>query len=127
MEAILKVRKDKDTAWTPLPNPKSMEYGLQDLDSEDGAGRNQQGLMFRDRVATKRKLTCQWPPMDGEKLSTILSAIEHVFFEIEFPDAKTGKRDVMTVYVGDRTSPMYTIREDGTWIWNGLSANFVER
>ena len=120
MAEVLKI----NGSW--VHDPKSMEYGLQDLDSEEGAGRNQQGLMFRDRVATKRKLTCQWPPLDATEMSKLLKAMEDVFFDVEFPDAKTGKRDTMRAYVGDRTAPMYTMH-DGKWLWSGLSANFIER
>ena len=124
MATVLEVKKDGK--WAPLPNPKSMEYALQDLDSEDGAGRNQKGLMFRDRVAVKRKLTCQWAPLNAEDMSDLLTAMKDTFFEIRFPDALTGERDSMTVYVGDRTAPMYTMHH-GVWLWSGLSANFIER
>lgn len=120
MASVLKI----EGAW--ISDPSSMEYGLQDLDSEDGAGRNQMGLMFRDRVAVKRKLTCKWPPLDADSMSTLLKAMDKVFFTIEFPDARTGKRETMTAYVGDRTAPMYTMH-GGKWLWSGLSANFIER
>ena len=36
---------------TNLPAPTVLQPGIQDLDSEEGTGRNQQGTMFRDRVA----------------------------------------------------------------------------
>lgn len=111
---------------TWVQDPSAMEYALQDLDSEQGAGRNQLGEMFRDRVATKRKLTCKWPPLGADEMSSLLKAMDNIFFQIEFPDARTGKRETMTVYVGDRTAPMYTLH-DGKWLWSGLSANFIER
>lgn len=120
MAEVLKI----NGSW--VHDPKSMEYGLQDLDSEEGAGRNQNGLMFRDRVAVKRKLTCQWPPLDAGAMATLLQSMDDVFFTVEFPDARTGRREIMTAYVGDRTAPMYTMH-DGKWLWSGLSANFIER
>lgn len=107
-------------------DPSELEYGLQDLDGEAGAGRNQQGLMFRDRVAVKRKLTCKFPPMGSQDMATLLQSMDDEFFSIEFPDARTGKRETMTAYVGDRTAPMYT-QHSGKWLWSGLSANFIER
>lgn len=120
MAEVLKI----NGTW--VHDPSSMEYALQDLDSEEGAGRNQKGEMFRDRVATKRKLTCKWPPMGAAEMSTLLTAMDDTFFEVEFPDARTGQRKTMIAYVGDRTAPMYTLY-NGEWLWSGLSANFIER
>ena len=38
--------------------PKSFQVGIQDVDGE--TGRNANGDMVRDRIATKRKLECEW-------------------------------------------------------------------
>lgn len=39
-------------------NPSSLEFQVYDLDGEEGSGRNQNGEMFRDRKAVKRKIVC---------------------------------------------------------------------
>ena len=111
-----------------IQDPSDLEYQRYDMDSEDGSGRNQQGLMLRDRVASKVKLVCKFPPLKGDDVSALLQAIDNVFFELEYPDAYTGKRRTMTCYVGDRTIPAYSIDKDtGEILWNGVSANFIER
>ena len=112
----------------PIKNPMSLQYERYDLDSEEGSGRNQDGLMFRDRKSVKVKLTCEFPPMTETEMSKFLEAIEPVFFEIEYPDARLGTRRTMTAYVGDRVTPLFKYDEAlDEWIWDSISANFIER
>ena len=111
-----------------IQDPSSMEYQRYDLDSEEGSGRNQAGEMFRDRVAVKRKLVCQFPPMHDDEISALLQAVKDEFMALEFPDPYLGMRDVMQCYVGDRTMPAYTYDyKKGMYLWEGLSMNFIER
>ncbi len=111
-----------------LPDPKSITWGLQDLDDDEGTGRGADGNMVRDRVAVKRKLTIQWGILTTTDLSFILNAIDDEFFTVKYLDAKDGKARTSTMYVGDRSAPMlmrdiYT----GEWLWQSLSANFIEQ
>jgi hypothetical protein len=111
-----------------IADPQTLTWDIYDLDSEDGAGRNQEGLMFRDRVAVKRKLNCTWPPMDDHEMSKLLKAMSDVFFTIRYPDAHDGTYREGEFYVGDRSAPMYMWNaEKGKYLWQGLSANFIER
>ena len=58
-----------------IMDPQTMTWDLYDLDTEDGAGRNQEGLMFRDCVALKRKLSCTWGPLEPEQMAELLQAM----------------------------------------------------
>ena len=122
--AILTITK-ADGTNVPLPDPSEYSWGIQDVDA-DGTGRNQNGDLFRDRVGIKRKLTISWPPMKSAPMSTLLQAVDDVFFKVKYPDAMTGSERQMTAYVGDRTAPMYSLI-DGEYQWEGLSMNFIER
>ena len=108
-----------------LPDPAQLSWSIQDVDA-DGTGRNQNGDLFRDRVAVKRKLTLSWPPLAASDMSTLLSAVTDTFFTVSYPDALTGETRSMTAYVGDRTAPMYSLI-NGVYLWNSLSMNFIER
>lgn len=119
-KTILKV----NGVW--IQDPSSLEYQRYDLDSEEGSGRNQRGEMFRDRVAVKVKLVCKFPPLYQEDMATLLQSVKDQFFTLEYPDAYEGTRKTITAYVGDRTLPMYTVR-NGKVLWEGLSMNFIER
>lgn len=127
MAAVLRIKKAGTSTWVNVvPDPYDMTVAIQDLDLETGAGRSQAGTMFRDRVAVKRKVSCKWRPMSASEMSGLLNLMTDVFFDLEYPDPLTGARKQIKVYVGDRTSPMYTMHH-GVWLWNGLEANFVEK
>lgn len=111
-----------------LPDPASMTIGIQDLDNEEGTGRNASGTYQRDRVATKIKLTIQWTPMNSDDMKDILtSAIKNSFFKCKFFNPYTGNMDVKTMYVGDRTMPVLVKLNNGDYAFQSLSANFIER
>ena len=111
-----------------IQDPSSLEYQRYDLDSEEGSGRNQKGLMFRDRVGVKRKLVCKFPPMYENEVSALLKAVQDQFFEVEFPDPYEGGRATMTAYVGDRSVPLYTYDyKKNMYLCEGVSFNFIER
>lgn len=129
--AMLRIREIGASTWTALPNPKyngGIKVGIQDLDSEaGGAGRDQSGVMHRDRVGVKRKVSCEWPPMKTSDMSKLLSLMTSQFFELEYPDTQTGQKKTGIFYVGDRNAEIYTMLSETNYLYNGLTANFVER
>lgn len=111
-----------------VADPMTLTWDLYDLDSEEGAGRSQDGLMHRDRVAVKRKLNCTWPPMEPYEMSVLLKQMDDTFFTVRYPDAHDGTYREGTFYVGDRSTPLYVWNnEKQKYMWEGLSANFIER
>jgi hypothetical protein len=111
---------------TDLPTPTALQPGIQDLDSEDGTGRNQSGTMFRDRVAVKRSVHCEWGPLTKSEMATLLSAMSSISFSLTYPDPQEGALKTITAYVGDRSTPMLMPLGDNDWMWGGLSVDFVE-
>jgi hypothetical protein len=109
-------------------NPSSLEFQVYDLDGEEGSGRNQNGEMFRDRKAVKRKIVCTFNGLTDAMASKLLKAVEPVFFFLEYPDPVENKRKTITAYVGDRTMPIF--KYDAVkkcWIWETINLNFIER
>lgn len=102
--------------------PKVFRVEIMDLDGE--SHRNARGDVLRDRIATKRKLNCEWGPLTNSQISIILKAVQGVFFAVEYPDPLTSEMRTGTFYVGDRSAPMYRF---GNTLWEGLSMNFIER
>ena len=92
--AILQINK------IDIADPMTLTWDLYDLDSEDGAGRNQEGLMFRDRVAVKRKLNCTWPPMEPFQMAALLQAMDAVFFTMRYPEPFNIEEDIYTHWAG---------------------------
>jgi hypothetical protein len=111
---------------TDLPAPTVLQPGIQDLDSEEGTGRNQAGTMFRDRVTVKRTVHCEWGVLTREEMSVVLSAMSPQSFSLTYPDPQTGSLETITAYVGDRVPAMCQVISDTDWLWSGLSVDFVE-
>ncbi|MDB8553248.1 DUF6711 family protein [Turicibacter sanguinis] len=104
--------------------PKTFSVDLEDLDGD--SYRNVLGQMTRDRIATKRKLNCEWGPLNNDQISKILTSVKGVFFMVEYPDPMEGRVLTKEFYVGTRTSPVYNW-SDGEVKWEGLKMNFIER
>lgn len=109
-----------------LPAPTALQPGIQDLDSEEGTGRNQSGTMFRDRVAVKRSIHCEWGVLTRAEMSTLLAAMSPASFELTYPDPQTGQLETITAYVGNRVPAMCMAISDTDWMWSGLSVDFIE-
>ncbi len=111
---------------TPVKSPSVFQVDIYDLDSPDTA-RNTLGEMLRDRIAVKRKLICEWPPLTMAEISPILSAVKDVYFEVTYPDPVTGNlAETKTFYVGDRQMPLWKKKGD-EYTWEGLKMNFIEK
>ncbi len=111
---------------TDLPAPVSLRVGIQDLDSEDGTGRNQTGELFRDRVTVKRTVESEWGVCTKDEMSLILNSISAVSFSLTYPDPQDGALKTINAYVGDRSVPMLIPISDSDWMWSGMSVKFVE-
>lgn len=107
-----------------LPDPSEFQVDIMDID--DDTTRNAKGDLIRNRIATKRKLICEWPALKMAQTSLILKAVKNALFEVEYPDPMEGKRLTKTFYVGDRQMPVYSVI-NGVVQWEGLSMNLVER
>lgn len=108
-----------------IATPSVCQVDIADIDGE-GANRNANGEMLRDRVAVKRKLNLEWGALEDSQISTLLKAVSSIFFTVEFPDPMEGKRLTKTFYVGDRNAPMYSCSK-GKNLWSGLKMNFIEK
>jgi len=108
-----------------VASPSIFKVDISDLDGE--SGRNARGELIRDRVAVKRKLQCEWPPLTDSQISTILKAVQSVFFQVEYPDPMEERLQTKTFYVGDRSAPMHFKDSNGQYLWQGLTMNLIER
>ena len=106
-----------------IATPKVYEPSIEDLDGE--TNRNANGDLIRDRIAVKRKLNCEWPPLTFDECSKLLNAVSDVFFNVYYPDPMTGNFETKRMYVGDRSVPALYMK-DGKMLWKGLKMNFIE-
>lgn len=99
-----------------------------DIEDVDGNSyRNAKGKTFRDRVAVKRKLNCEWGPLSMAECSTLLKAVKDEFFQVKYPDPEEGAFITKTFYVGPRSAPALVMDKNGEITWKGLTMNFIEQ
>lgn len=107
--------------------PSQLTIGIYDLDDADSSVRGSDGTLNRDRIAVKRKLEMSWNALEWEEVSSVLSAVKNVFFDVYYPDPESGTYETKTFYVGDRTMPVAIARADGSIVWLGMSLSLIER
>lgn len=108
-----------------IKTPTAMSVTVSDFDGE--TTRNAKGELIRDRIGVKRKVECEWKYLTQSQISTLLNAVQNVFFSVTFLDPKDGVL-TKTMYVGDRTAPMYRHGNGGSDVlWENLKMNFVEK
>lgn len=108
-----------------IKTPSGFTWGLQDI-SDSAAGRTQDGIMHKNRVTRKRKLSFTWAAPTPQETSAILAAFDPEYVNITYPDAKSGGNETRTFYTGDITSLMkiWTI---GQKRYDSLSFDVIER
>lgn len=107
----------------PLPSPSEYSVGVMDLSK---AERNANGLILIERIATKRKIECQWAFLTADQLQLLLTTVSPVFFSVTYPDPQTGATRTGTFYVGDRTAGMLDYF-DNVPRYKDTAMNFIER
>ncbi len=114
-----------------IKNPATIQVDLQDVHGSE-TGRVQSGDMMIDRVAggadAKRKINCTWKGLSMSEISALLQSMKKASFTLRYPDPYIGAFRTATVYVGDRSAPIFRTGATQTEdiIWESLSANFVE-
>lgn len=106
------------------PWPTSWGVGIMDLDYK--STRTTSGLMFRDRIAVKRKLTLKWDEITASQAAAICQAVKGVFVEAEYDDLETGTRQTRTFYAGDRNAEGLEFR-NGEVVWKNFTFILTER
>ncbi len=120
--SLLQILKVNDTV---LSTPAEVTWALQDISSPN-SGRTLDGVMHKDRVAQKVKLTCKWGAMPFSEASTLLKNVNsQVNFHLTYFDVMQNGLRTATFYVGDRTAPYL-------WVWDNdgyvkdVSFDFIE-
>lgn len=124
------IQVQSSTGWVSLIDPKSMKYNVYDLDSGDSTGRNLEGSMLRDRVAVKEKLELEFPPMQAQDFTTMVSLVSAPFFQCKYYSIYTGTEREVTMYVGDRSAERYytlDAENNRVQIWKDIKFNFIEQ
>lgn len=105
-----------------LPDPNSYSVSVSDIDAI--SERNAKGLLVRDRVATKRKISLGYGILKDDQLHAIMDAIAPAFFDITFPDPVLGEI-TRECYVSERPAGLKYYGDQK--LWAGVSLTITER
>ena len=108
-----------------LPCPSSCDWGLQDVSAAD-AGRTQDTIMHKNRVAQKRKLSVSWNAPDKDTASKILKAVNPEYIQVTYHDVMDNEAQTRTFYVGDRSAP-FKFWWIGNQRFESISFDLIER
>lgn len=110
------------------PDPSTFEWGLNDISGED-AGRVRDGsaTMYKELIASKRKLKLVWKGITLAQASTILRLVNQEYVSVTYPDVLDGGTTTRTFYHGDLSAPFLWYETLGGTRVSELSFDLIER
>lgn len=108
-----------------LPQPYLYSWSLQDV-SAPNAGRTEDALMHKDRVAQKRKIQLSWRMKSTTVASQILKAFNPEYVSVRYFDIMDNQYETRTFYVGVRESPI-KVWQVGNHLIETVSFDIIER
>lgn len=107
-----------------LPEPSEMTQSDYDIsDSERNAKGKMVAQIIREDV---HKIECKWKLLRPDQYAIIRAAIKKKFdLNVSYFIADTGGRGSLSMYAGDRKTPVYTY-ENETPVYKDFSLNFIE-
>lgn len=105
-----------------VATPKVFNFTKNDIDGE--TTRDASGTLHRDRLAIKRKLSCEWGYITADAAKTILKAIEPQTISVYYYDPLDAAYVTKTFYAGDITLETYT-QKSGTPIYKSLKFDLI--
>lgn len=97
-----------------------------DVDGPD-AGRDLDGVLMRDRVATKIRLDITCRPLRTQEASAVLTAIMPEWVTVKYLDPQQGAVVTKTMYSNNNPATFQIRHADGTEWWNGITFPLVEQ
>lgn len=115
---------------TAVQSPSSFEFSAYAVNSSD-AGRDQDGLMYIEKVTEKRTIGLAWVALTPSQAYTILSLFKaNDYFDVTYNDPAINSDETSTTtktfYLGDVTLPVQIWTANNKRYAN-LSFNIIER
>jgi hypothetical protein len=104
-------------------SPSVYNYNLKDVSAAD-AGRTEDALMHKKRIAQKVTIQLAWNNISTDDASAIMNAFNDEYIEICYLDLLAGAYLTKVFYVGDRAVPAYNAR---LGLWSNVAFNIIER
>lgn len=115
------------TDITPLVAFQGYKWQREDVDGP-GAGRMLDGLLRRNRVATKRRLDITCKPLTLAEASTVLTLIMPEWVQVTYTDPQIGGNVTKTMYSNNNPASFLIKREDDSMdLWGGITFPLIEQ
>ncbi|WP_353853116.1 DUF6711 family protein [Dehalobacter restrictus] len=101
-----------------------IKWSRNDIDGED-SGRTLDGIMHRNRVAIKRKLTVNMGRLTQSQIEAVTAAIEPEFINVTFVDPRLGT--VAKTFYGSSVDSTNQKFQDGEVYWEGTTFSLIEK
>lgn len=110
---------------TPYIAYGGVQWQRSDVDGE-GAGRDLNGDLRRNRVSTKRRLDITCRPLKASEARTVLTAIMPEWVTVRYYDPQAGIT-TKTMYANNNPASFLMRKPDGTEYWTGITFPLIER
>jgi len=107
---------------TAVPCPSKYDWKLSDVSSKH-AGRTEDGLMHKEKIAQKVHIELEWQNVSDADAQVILTAFNPEYININYYDYKAMAFQTKRFYVGDRSVSSFSrLKGIGT-----ISFNIIEQ
>ena len=89
-----------------IPAPSKYDWKLSDVSAAD-AGRTEDALMHKMRIAQKVHIELEWQNVGDAVARTVLTAFQPEYISVNYYDYKAMAFQTKTFYVGDRSVTSY--------------------
>lgn len=107
-----------------IPTPSKEYVVLYPVQSKDD--KNAAGQTVRDRIATKRRIECEWAYLSRTDMASLLNAISDVFFTVYYYDPYDNAWKTITCETNERSIGVYQITS-GLPVWTNTKITFTEQ
>ena len=104
---------------------QGVKWSRNDIDGPN-AGRNMEGTMIRDRVATKIRLDIKCRPLTNAEHQLLLNRLTPEFVTVMYDDPQYG-RTTRVMYANNNSSEFCIRKPDGTEYWHNVTFPLVEQ
>ena len=123
---VFKIKKPGE-AWYELPTPITIQPAVNALDNSKSGRDNNTGMMFRDKIAEKRKYTVEVPAgMTNTQMAALYEILLGNYFVAWGPDPTTGTFTEHNYYCAAIEPKINQIYSLTSWDYESWSFNATE-
>ena len=97
-----------------------------DIDGPN-AGRGQDGLLIRDRIATKIRFDITCRPLTSSELAVVLSSIQPEWIQLQYTDPITNSIKTGTFYSNNIPAQFLMKHRNGMEYWGGVTFPLIQK